>query len=249
MSTVLADLLAGINVIDRTLPRSGSDRVIYQNIKSILARIGDFDYPSGTPVRNEVQQITAITGGVDGGTYTLTFTLYGGQTFTTAAIAFDAVAATIQTAIHTAAALAAVPGWATGHIAVTGGPLSTTTTVFTYSGASVAGKNHGQVTQNGAALTVGGEAGGAVGTASTTTTGGGVRLAWAALIGLGILGSTTTIPAQGATPSASDIVVSNPKGSFPHGLTHETVKALIAQAAYEDNNAAVETVLLAKLGL
>jgi hypothetical protein len=86
---------------------------------------------SGDTAVNEVQTLTK--GGTwSAGTYVLTVL---GQA--TSAIAYDAIAATIQTAINTA--LAAL---GTGYTAaVTGGPLGTTPIVVTFSGSEVAGRN------------------------------------------------------------------------------------------------------------
>jgi hypothetical protein len=62
--------------------------------------------------------------------------------FTTAAIAFDAVAAAIQTAVDTAAA--AVSGYTAGDIVVAGGPLDSAAVTLTFSGTSVTGASHNE---------------------------------------------------------------------------------------------------------
>lgn len=67
------------------------------------------------------------TGTWSAGTYTIAVT-YGGTTKTTGAIAFDATAATIQTAVQ------ALSNVGSGNMLVTGGPMSTTATVFTAAG-------------------------------------------------------------------------------------------------------------------
>jgi hypothetical protein len=87
---------------------------------------------------------------VAGGNYTLTITIAAdpaknrlvNQTFTTANIAHNANAATIQTAINSAATSAGVIGWTNGHIVVTGGALAAANIVLTFSGASVSGTKH-----------------------------------------------------------------------------------------------------------
>lgn len=95
-----------------------------------------FGYNSNNPISgdtaiNEAQTLTK--GGTwSAGTYTLSVL---GQV--TSALAFDAVAATIQTAINTAL----LPLGAGYTVGVTGGPLSTTPVVVTFSGTEVAGKN------------------------------------------------------------------------------------------------------------
>ncbi len=120
---------------------------------------------------DEVQSIAIYVGTVSGGDFTLTISLYGESPFTTAAIAYDAVAATIEAAIDTAAGIAAIPGFVAGDIAVTGGPLTTTPVVLTFSGTSVDGANHGLTTIDGTGLTGGGSAG----AITTTTNGSGVQ--------------------------------------------------------------------------
>lgn len=72
---------------------------------------------------NEVQQI-ATTGTVTAGTFTLT---YSGQT--TTAIAWNAIASTVQ------AALVALSNIAVGDVTCTGGPLPATPVVVTFGGA------------------------------------------------------------------------------------------------------------------
>ncbi len=67
------------------------------------------------------------TGTWSAGTYTVSVT-YGGSTQTTGAIAFDAVAATIQTAVQ------ALSNVGSGNMLVTGGPQSTTAVVYTAAG-------------------------------------------------------------------------------------------------------------------
>jgi hypothetical protein len=104
---------------------------------------------------DEIQEIGIHEDGVDGGTFALTFTLFGGVSFTTAAIAFGANAATIEAAIDLVA-LPKVPGFTAGDIAITGGPLTTTPLVITFSGASLAAKNHDLTVIDGALLTDGG---------------------------------------------------------------------------------------------
>jgi hypothetical protein len=96
---------------------------------------------------NEVQSIARHVNNVTGGTFTLTLTINGGGPVTTAAIAYNAIAATIQSAIDL------VSGVTAGHIVVTGGPLTTTAITITFSGADVDLTNQGQTTINGASLT------------------------------------------------------------------------------------------------
>lgn len=102
---------------------------------------------------DEVQSLSAS--GATAGTFTLTFNLYGEDAVTTAAIAFDAVPAAIQTAVDTA--LAAIDTYAAGDITVAGaGTAEANPTTFTYDGTSVQKKNHPLATVDGTGLTGGG---------------------------------------------------------------------------------------------
>jgi len=237
---VLADFLANSNTIDTTLPREATDRQTVRKITGFLNSFGDPDYPSGMAAADEVQEQAIHEAGVDGGTFTLTFTLHGGVTFTTAAIAFDANAATIEAAIDTVA-LTKVQGFVAGDIAVTGGPGTTTPIVYTYSGDSVAEKNHGLMTVT-SSLTDGGVPEDA-GEVTVTTTGQPIRTGYSALIVLGILSAPA--PAHGA---AATIVVQNARGSFPHQLDEATVRAIVHQVAVEETNEALGTAILTALG-
>lgn len=207
-----------------------------RELKAMLQSTNDFAIPDAFAAINEVQSIAIFGGTPSAGTFTLAFTLKSGATFTTAAIAYNANAATIQTAVNTAAAAASVTA---GHIAITGGPLTTTPLTITYSGATVSGQNHGQVV-----IQVTGLTGGTVGAASTTTSGQTARSAWALLKVLGIVGGT--IPEQGSDPSS--VTAGITRGDFPHSLSSDTVKAIIEEAAIQDNNEAVKTTLFSLLG-
>lgn len=103
---------------------------------------------------DEVQSLSAS--GATAGTFTLTFNLYNQNAVTTAAIAFDAAPAAIQTAID-AALSAAIATYAPGDITVAGaGTADLNPTTFTYDGTSVASMNHGLGTVDGSGLTGGG---------------------------------------------------------------------------------------------
>lgn len=94
-------------------------------------------------VTREVQTITA-SGTVTGGTYTITIVELG---VTTAALAYNANAATVQAAIDL------LPGVQDGDITVGGGPLPATPMTLTYGGPYLAGRNVAQATVDGALLT------------------------------------------------------------------------------------------------
>jgi hypothetical protein len=84
----------------------------------------DLDEGAGT---NEVQTLSK-TGTVTSGTFTLTW-----EGDTTAAIAFDATAAQVKTAL-----VAASPELATADVTATGGPLGGTPVVLTFTGSYAA---------------------------------------------------------------------------------------------------------------
>jgi hypothetical protein len=98
-------------------------------------KVGVYE-PAGTA---EVQTATKA-GTVSGGTFTLSF---GGQT--TTAIAWDAVAATVQ------AALEALSTIGTGNVVVTGGPLNSGPFTITFAG-NLSG-NQAQITSDATLLT------------------------------------------------------------------------------------------------
>lgn len=98
-------------------------------------KVGVYE-PAGTA---EVQTATK-SGTISGGTFTLSF---GGAT--TSAIAWDAVAATVQ------AALEALSTIGTGNITVTGGPIASTPFTITFAG-NLSG-NQAQITADATALT------------------------------------------------------------------------------------------------
>lgn len=94
------------------------------------------------PVQNEVQTLT-ITGTPTGGDFTIT---YAGQT--TSAIAYNASAATVDTALEALSNIGA------GDVTCTGGPLPGTAVVITFTGA-LAETNVALMTADGAGLTGG----------------------------------------------------------------------------------------------
>ena len=101
---------------------------------------------------DEVQTIAAFANDPTGGTYTLSFDVNGGETFTTAAIAYNANAAAIESAIDTAAT-GNVAGWTNGDITVSGGDLTSAAVVLTFDGTSVQQFDHEMVVVNGDSLT------------------------------------------------------------------------------------------------
>lgn len=224
--------------VNGSLKTIGSDSPVLRTLKRLLADIGDTDMPANLQAINEVQSIAKYTGTVTAGTIKITITLASGLSFQTAAIVYNAAAATILAAINTAAT-GVVPGWTNGDIAVAGGDLTTAAVTLTFSGASVAGQNIGLTVVDGSALT-----GGTAGAVTVTTEGQSARLSWAVLLRLGIIGGT--VPVQGSNPVG--ITAGYKRGQFPFGLHDDTVQALITEAAVEDGNANVSTTLNSLLG-
>ena len=240
---IYSDILANAQSIDLgdTDGRVAIDKMLVRSLNGLQAIQGDLDLPAAFDAIDEVQEIAIYSGTVSGGDFTLTISLFGLDPFTTDAIAYDANAATIEAAIDTAAAAASVPDFVAGDIAVTGGPLTTTPVVLTYSGDSVAGHNHGEVVIDGTGLTGGGSAG----DESTTTEGQTVRTAWAILVACGAIGGT--IPAQGVAPTA--ITAATNRATNDNLPSQAVLRALAHEAAIEDNLVAVETEILRVLGL
>jgi len=171
------------------------------------------------------------------GNFTLTITLRNGETFTTGNIAFNAAAATIETAIDSAATSASITGWTNGDISVSGGAVNVGAVVLTFDGASVSGINHPVTVLN----DVDG-AGGAWGAVSLTTPGQSGRLAWGALIALGVL--TGAIPAQTADADPTAITA----GANALKVPGNVIRAIAKEAAAEDENNNSYWTIMAGLG-
>jgi len=237
---IFSDLLANATSIDTVAPVTALDKVAIREVNRMVDD-GDVDYPTAVAARNEVQTIEKFATDPTGGDFTLTFTLRNGETFTTAAIAYNASGATIEGAIDTAATAASITGWTNGDITVTGGTLlaAGATVVLTYDGASVISNNHVQATINGAGLTGGSLASPAQ---TTTTEGQTNRTSWAALEVFGVV-AAANVPVQGVNPVAFT-APTNP-GDNKKYPSQETIRALADEAAVEDLNIAVRTEILA----
>lgn len=154
---------------------------IARNRKADVRRIELRGLVAGTG--NEIETV-AITGAPTGGTFTLTF-----QGQTTAGIAWDATAATIQTALE------ALSNVAPGDVVVTGGPMPGTVTV--YFGGAYARTDVTQMTGSAAGLT----GGTPVLTVATLTSGGATEAAqsasfWTLVATLRALFDPTASPAS-----------------------------------------------------
>lgn len=237
--TIYADFLANTKSMDITAPIVADDRKIKEWLEAQVAR-GDVAYLAAYDAKNEVQGQAIHTGTPTAGTFTLTITLRSGQQFTTAGIAYNANAATIEGAIDTAATSASVPGWTNGDIAVTGGPLTTTPTVYTFSGTSVAGQNHGLTVATGP-LT-----GGDVGAVTTTTDGQTKRTSWAILAAVGAI--TAGMPLQGVSVTKFDLTAGD-RDSNSEMPSAAVLRKLAEEAGIEDLNQTVVTAILEALRL
>lgn len=195
--------------------------------------VADVAVPAAYAAKNEVQNVAIYSGTVSGGTFTMTIKLRNKPAFTTAAIAFNAAAATIQTAIDAASPATVVDG----DIVVTGGPLTTTPLVVTYSGATVSGQNHGQLTIDGALLA----GGGSVGAITTSTEGQTVRNARAVMLNLGLI-TDATPPVQGLTTAPT-------AGANLLRIPPWVVRELAQEVAFEDGeNSVYQSIITALLG-
>lgn len=131
----------------------------------------------------EVQTVT-ITGGPTGGTYTLTF-----DGATTAAIAYNATAAAVQTALE------ALSNINPGDVVCAGGPHPGTAVTVTFGG-QYAGENVPQMTAASGSLT-----GGTTPTVTvTTTTGGGSGSSDGTETFVGFLFTAVPVPAADSDP-------------------------------------------------
>ena len=222
---IYTNLATGSQTIKTAKPRIGLGRASAQYL---LAQAATLDPPIRTALAaaDEVQSIPhqASSGALD--TYTLTIRLPGLQrgTFTTAAIAFDAVDTVIETAIDVAATAAAVTDWTNADISiamVAAAGVSDGIVTITFDGASV--------TEQVALLTdmtcTGWTQDGVI---TRTTDGGPDREAMQAMIDLGIV--------AGAAPSTGDA----PTWTRPTLLSTRTrprvnvIQDLAQQSSYEE---------------
>jgi len=100
---VITDFLAASKVIDSTAPSSPGSKVAARELKAIKAK-GDPTRPTAFDAADQVQSIAVYSGTVSGGTFALGLTLADGTYIKTAGIAYNAAAATIESAIDTAVA-------------------------------------------------------------------------------------------------------------------------------------------------
>jgi len=219
---VYADFLAHTTLVDTVEPQVGSDRIVYNELLPALdppvtAEFGALD---------EVQGVATHSGVVTGGNYTLTVVTPAGVELTTANLAHDAIAATVESGINTACA--GIAGWTNGDISVSGGPLTTDPLVLTFDGAAVTNQNFGQT----AIVDVDLSGGGTAGAVSTTTHGQPKRYAWAVMYNLGLFNLP---PAYGEALATDATLATNPCDN-PHYPSASLRKVLARQAAIDDEN-------------
>ncbi len=146
MSTIFADLFANARTFN---PNGGPgiNKAIVHELTAMRELLGDPTYDAVGLVAttsNEIQRIKQFSiNPATPATFVLTFTI-NNVVYTTSALAFGALAATVQTAVDVA--LAGKSGYVAGDVAVTGVALSAGIQTLTFSGASVDGENIGQTT-------------------------------------------------------------------------------------------------------
>lgn len=233
---LLSDFLANAVTLDLTQPRVGAQRSEYRRIENLLAQVGDIDLPAAYAAADQVQSQAAFTPTVSGGTFDQDITLRDGTVISLTNIAYNANAATVQSAINSAAS------W-TDEIVVAGDDLTSGPRTFTYSGDQVDETNHPLITLDGANLTGGGD----VGAVTKTTVGQSVRRAWAIFDIIGAL--TGTVPDQGELPGAVDLSLNTSHLDNPYLIDDVIVRVLAREAAIEDDNIALEASILALFNL
>jgi hypothetical protein len=190
---------------------------------------------------DEVQSLAANLITTTGGTFTLTVLLSTAETFTTAAIAYDASAATVETAMDVAATAKPITSWTNGDITVAGGDLNTAAMTFTFDGASVNELDHDPTTID-AALSVSADQEGDV---TATTEGQADRPGWDILTEHSIIAGT--IPAEGVTPTGLTAGGNLPPSSL--GLSIESIKMVAAYIADLEDNPLTYDAILEAVGI
>lgn len=190
---VLADLKSQAKTFGATSPlRSWIDSQL---------TVFDPPSPSSTAAKNAVHTVKKFATDPTGGTFTLTVGIRQAdgstQSATTAGIAHNANAATIESAIDTALT-GVVTSWTNGDISVTGGTLLSAgaDVVLTFDGDSVSGKESITTTIDGSGLTGGSLANPAV---NVSTIGQTKRTALGALVAYGVIDSATIAKQSAAT--------------------------------------------------
>lgn len=233
------DFLTNAKGIDNDAPITALDHRVSRELKRIEAA-GDMVLSADLTAIDEVQEQAIFVATVSGGSFTLEFTLQNAETFTTAGIAWNANAATIEGAIDTAATSAAITSWTNGDITVACvADLVTTVATYTFDGASVTEMNHALIIVDGSSLT----GGGSEGVVTTTTEGSADRPGYELLIGKGILQGT--VPAWGVVPTA----LTQGMTADARLLSAESIIAICTEIAGVEGNALILPALLTAAGL
>ena len=132
---VYADFIAHTTVMDKTEPQVAIDRTAHNELIRLQAEL-DPVAPAAYDAADEVQSVAAYSGTYTGGNYTLTITPPVDSPVTTANIAHNANAATIEGAVNTVCT-GNITGWTNGDISVSGGDLTSAPVVLTFDGSSV----------------------------------------------------------------------------------------------------------------
>lgn len=235
---IFSDLEANALTIDFVEPRVGNQRADVQEIFDQRTRLGDIAYPVGYTAVDEEQEIPDVT--ADGGTYTITFNTYGGISFTTEALDFDADDSAIQDAVDTAAAV--IADYTAGDIVIGGGSIDTAPITIAYTGASVSGKPQGLPTVTSSLTNSAAPVAAPV--ATEEVAGQTDRTPWALLRVLGVIVGPP--PVQG---TVSDVVRATTSMVNPHFPSQNLIRALAREAAAQDRLPAVEQAILFAVGL
>lgn len=233
MANIVTDALTNALTYDVTGEIIAADKRIHRDLvtRCNCAYPASLDSSPPVPAVAEVQDISA--GDRTGGTFELDFDLGDSQTFSAVAIAFNATAGAIETAIDTAAN-GTVTGWTDGDIAVTGGPVGAggATVTLTFSGASVLGKDAVLTVVDGANLTGGttDPVASDVTDGAPTVPGTPARFWFAALKLMGVIEGTD--PAFGAAPAGQYTV--NLLDTLANYPSVRTVQALIKEATKQE---------------
>ena len=202
-------------------------------VQQIINRQLDPALPSAAAAADEVQSWATST--QSSGNATLTFE-FGDERFTTGNVAFNAAAATIETAIDSAATTAGIAGWTNGDITVGGGAVNVAPVTFTFDGTSV--------TERGVQLisvTDVDGAGGAWGAVTRTTTGQPARNALGVLFALAVL-DDATVPGPKDDVSNDGVAIGSADryGKFPQWALRDIARELAGQ---DGNNNSYHTVI------
>lgn len=225
--------LQNVISLDSSINAAGLQRGLKRYVDNLIAKQGDPAYQARDAIKDEVQSIAQHVPTVSGGTFALTVKVFNGETFTTAGIAFAAIASVIETAIDVAAS-GVVTGWTNGDISVSGGDLNTAPVVLTFDGTSVLSQKHFTTVIDGALLTGGGSAG----AVSVTTDGQPNRPALAVM---NLIGLTTDTQPIGVVPAAGDYSAAKP-GSLHLNPSAAVLKMLADEAGFETGDIGVGSV-------